>query len=199
MGAGTGRVHVFRATRAARRRRSRALPHRDAADLPPHGLLRDLHVPPGAQRLLLERLASASVGGRCTRPARIASRRSTRTSICRRSGRGVPRRAPRACRAGDRVRDADCERLPAVQAELARAGPRGWGYDHRGAMIRVLGGVGDPATRTGESRRRAGRESLFLHGVSDRRRPRRHRARDATRDRRTTSRIRPTARRCRAA
>ncbi len=23
----------------------------------------------------------------------------------------------------------------------------GWGYDHRGAMIRVLGGVGDPATR----------------------------------------------------
>src|SRR5690606_34314889 len=23
----------------------------------------------------------------------------------------------------------------------------GWGYDHRGAMLRVLGGVGDPATR----------------------------------------------------
>jgi glutamine synthetase len=23
----------------------------------------------------------------------------------------------------------------------------GWGYDHRGAMVRVLGGVGDPATR----------------------------------------------------
>ena len=53
-----------RAAGARSGRSCAAVPHRDAADLPPHGLLRDLHVPPGAQELLFERLASASVRDR---------------------------------------------------------------------------------------------------------------------------------------
>ena len=61
-----------------------------------------------------------------------------------------------------------------------------WCYDHRGVMIRVLGGAGRSGHPDGEPDRRAIRQSLSLYLVADRRRPRRHRQQRSSRDRRTT-------------
>ena len=57
----------------------------------------------------------------------------------------------------------------------------GWGYDHRGAMLRVLGAPGDPASRI---ENRAGEpcgQSVSVHRLADRRRPRRRRQQDRSR------------------
>ena len=97
MGAGAGRVHVLGATGAEGGRRPGALPDRDAAGLPPAGPLRDLHVPPRAEGLLLERLA----------PASIARRRADRREPVR---AGARRRPPLAARAG--ASSAACSRTP---------------------------------------------------------------------------------------
>ena len=59
-----------------------------------------------------------------------------------------------------------------------------WGYDHRGVMLRVLGGEGDPATRIENRDRRARGQSLSLHPFAGRRRPRRHRGQPAAAARR---------------
>ena len=56
-----------------------------------------------------------------------------------------------------------------------------WAADNRGVMIRVLGQPGDRCDASGKSRRRADGESVSLHGVADLCRPRRHRARKASR------------------
>ena len=56
----------------------------------------------------------------------------------------------------------------------------GWAYDNRGAMIRVLGGPDDPATRLENRDGRARRQSVSLYRVASRRRARRHRAGTAT-------------------
>ena len=45
-----------------------------------------------------------------------------------------------------------------------------WGLDHRGVMLRVLGGRGDPATPHREPHRRAVGKSLSLYRLADRRR-----------------------------
>ncbi len=63
---GPGQLECTFAARPALEAADHALlvPHRHAPDLPPDGLLRHLHVPPGAQGLLFQRLAPASVAGR---------------------------------------------------------------------------------------------------------------------------------------
>ena len=174
MGAGTGRVHVLGAGRAQSRRRPGALPDRDAPGLPPDGPFRDLHVPPCPEGLLLERLAPAPVARRrADRREPVRARARRRAPLA--AGTRVPRRAARARRAGDGVRDAHGERLPAIQAELARARSRRLGLrpprrDDPRPRRRRRSGDAD-----GEPRRRAGREPVPVHGLAARRRPRRHR------------------------
>ena len=74
-----------------------------------------------------------------------------------------------------------------------------WCYDHRGVMVRVLGGARRPRDPAGESGGGAGGQSLSLHLSADRRRPRRDGARSSIRARRTRSLMPPTARACRRA
>ena len=50
-----------------------------------------------------------------------------------------------------------------------------WGRDNRGVMIRVLGGAGRYRDAAGKPDRRAGRQSLSLHGLANSLRPRRRR------------------------
>ena len=97
VGTGPGRVHLRGATRAGGGRHARAVPHRDAADLPAHGLLRDLHVPAGAHELLFERLASASVAGRRDERAQPVHAGARAASRSRRSA-ATSRRAAAARR-----------------------------------------------------------------------------------------------------
>jgi glutamine synthetase len=51
-----------------------------------------------------------------------------------------------------------------------------WAYDNRGAMLRVLGGPDDPATRMENRTGEPCSQSLSLHSLADRRRPCRHQA-----------------------
>ncbi len=75
----------------------------------------------------------------------------------------------------------------------------GWGYDNRGAMIRVLGGAGRSGDAAGKPQRRARGQSLSLHPVAGRHRPCRHRSRACNRRRPTTRPTRPSGRCCRKA
>ena len=50
-----------------------------------------------------------------------------------------------------------------------------WCYDHRGVMVRVLGGPGDPATRLENRVGEPAANPYLYHRVADRGRPRRHR------------------------
>src|SRR5260221_411101 len=59
------------------------------------------------------------------------------------AARSAPRRSSPATRTTPRPTWTSCSRCSA--SSLAPT-PR-WGFDHRGAMVRVLGGKGDPATR----------------------------------------------------
>src|SRR5262249_48232836 len=61
VGAGPTRMHLCRAASAGGRRPCAAVPHGGATNLSPDGVFRNVHVPAGAQRLLCERLAPASV------------------------------------------------------------------------------------------------------------------------------------------
>ena len=85
VGTGAARVHLRRAAGAGSRRPCAAVPHRDAANLPPHGIFRHVHVPAGAQGLLLQRLAPASVAGRRAGADATCSCRSASATVCRRS------------------------------------------------------------------------------------------------------------------
>ena len=51
----------------------------------------------------------------------------------------------------------------------------GWGVDQRGAMIRVIGGADDPATRLENRAGEPAANPLSLYRIADRRRARRHR------------------------
>ena len=112
------------ARRAHRRRQPAAVPHRDAADLPAHGLFRDLHVPARRSR------ATTRAAGICT--SRWSTRRAGRNlfmperagDVLSPLGRNFVGGLAAARRAGDRVRDADRQRLSPLPAELARARPR---------------------------------------------------------------------------
>ena len=178
-----------------RRRRPGALPHRDAAGLPPAGPLRDLHVPPRAEGLLLERLASASIAGRRTdrrQPIHAGARR--RAAVAARRGflgGLLAHAAPATAFATPTVNGYRRFKPNSLAPDRA-----GWGYDHRGAMIRVLGGVGDPATRM-ENRGGEPAANPYLYMASQLVSGRDGIEHATIRDRRTTSRTRPTARRCR--
>src|ERR1700761_8350218 len=124
MGPRPGRMHVRAAQRARGRRQRVFVPHRDAADLPAARLLCDLHVPAGPERLLSERLAPASVTGR------------------RRERQEPAGAAPGSAFATPTVNGYRRFRTNSLAPDRA-----GWANDNRGAMIRVLGGHGDPATR----------------------------------------------------
>ena len=153
-----------RATALRRGRQRAAVPHRDPADLPPPRLFRDLHVPARRSR------ATIPAAGICI--SRSPMPASGRNLFMPRSGRA------KCCRRSADLISAGCCSMPCPRTVFAtptvngyrRFRPNslapdraGWGYDHRGAMIRVLGGArrsGDPA---GEPHRRAGRQSLSLH------------------------------------
>ena len=85
VGTGAARMHLRRAAGAGGRRPCAAVPHRDAANLPPDGIFRHLHVPAGAQGLLLQRLAPASVARSTAGAGATCSCRSASPTVCRRS------------------------------------------------------------------------------------------------------------------
>ena len=62
VGTGSGRMHLCAARRAQRGRQPAAVSHRDAADLPPHGLFRELHVPSRIEG------STTRAAGTCTNP-----------------------------------------------------------------------------------------------------------------------------------
>src|SRR5262249_60675474 len=85
VGTGAGRVHVRRATGAGGGGSRAPLSHRDAANLPSDGTFRHVHVPAGAQGLLLQRLASPSVAPRRQERAQpVDARTPTRTFVAAR-------------------------------------------------------------------------------------------------------------------
>ena len=126
------------------------------------GYLATFMARPGAQGLLCERLAPAPVAGRCQEPAEPVHAASATASRSRRSAAAI---SPGCCsmRGRHRVRDADRQRLSPLPAELARARPRHLGHDHRGVMVRVLGGAGRSGDADREPDRRARRQPLSLH------------------------------------
>ena len=199
---GPGQVECTFAARAgARGRRQRAaVPHRDAADLPPHGLLRDLHVPARRSRatiraagICISRWSTRKTGRNLFMPERerrAASRRSAATS----SAGCCSTPSPATAFATPTVNGYRRYRPNSLAPDRAT-----WGYDHRGVMIRVLGGAGRsgdaageprsasrPPTRISTSRRRSSPASTASSTSS-------------IPGRRTTSPTRPTGRCCRRA
>ena len=146
VGTRAGRMHVRAARPPRSRGQRRSVPHRDPADLPPHGLFRDLHVPAGAQGILLERLASAPVAGRYHQRAQPVHAGDAADSF-RRSAKhylgGLLHHAAPATAFARRPSTAIAATAPNSLAPDRAT----WCYDHRGVMIRVLGAPGDPATR----------------------------------------------------
>jgi len=115
-------VHVRGAAGARGGGSCTPLSHRDAANLPPDGTFRHLHVPAGAQGLLLQRLAPPSVAGRPQERAQpVHARTRARTFVAARPR--LSRRLDDICRRRDRVCHADGQRLSAISAELARTRP----------------------------------------------------------------------------
>ena len=164
MGPGPGRMHVRAARRAGSRRRHAAVPHRHAADLPAHGLFRDLHVPPGAQGLLFERLASASIAGRRRERPQSVHAGEARANACRRSAAhflgGAARSMPLPGTAFATPTVNGYRRFRPNSLAPDRAG---WGLRPPRRHDPGAGRPGDPATQAREPGRRAGRQSLSLH------------------------------------
>ena len=190
MGPRPGRVH-FRAARGAGGGRQRVpVPHRDAADLPPPRLFRDLHEPAGAARAIMR------AAGTCI--SRWSMRRAAKESVrCGKGASEVLSPLGQSYLAGllDYAVPGTVFATPTVngyrrfRANSLAPDRAGWGYDNRGAMIRVLGGPGDPATRL-ENRIGEPAANPYLYiAVAGRRRARRHRSRTCSRRRPTT---RPT-------
>ena len=150
---GPGQVEcTFAAARRARSRRQHgAVPHRHQADRAAHGLLRDLHVPARPQEPLFERLASASVadrgeGAHHERGANLFM--PARASECLSPlglnylGGLLKHAVPATVFTTPTVNGFRRFRANSLAPDRA-----GWGYDHRGAMLRVLGAPGDAASR----------------------------------------------------
>ena len=168
------RVHVQDAERPHRCRHHDPVPLGGETDRAPPRPAGELHVPPGFAACDVERLAPASVADReeaqhqrlrIERPRRALDRRPL-----------LSRRLDRACALHGRVLDADRQRLQALPCLFAGAGSR-----HLGPRQSRRDGAGDrsagrPGNASGKPHRRAGGQSLSLHGVADLRRARRHRA-----------------------
>ena len=165
MGAGPGRMHLRAARRADSRRQPAPVPHRDAADLPAAwAIFATFMCRPALKGFyssgwhLHQSLTDAQERG-ATCSCRSAPARSLSPL-----GHALSRRAPAACA---------CRRpsftTPTVNG-YRRFRPNSlapdratWGYDHRGVMLRVLGGAGrsgDAASRTASASRRPIRISI---------------------------------------
>ena len=167
MGPGTGGMHFRTPHRARSGRQSRSFPDRDAPGLPAPRLSRDLHVPAGAQRLLLKRLASAPV----------ADKRENRTeSLYAEVIRGgafplgkqylgglLHHALASTVLANPTVNAYRRFRINSLAPDRAA-----WGLDHRGVMLRVLGGTKDPATPHRKPHGRAVGKSVSLYRLADR-------------------------------
>ena len=101
MGPGPSRVHVCPSRRAGRRRQRAAVPHRDPAGVPAARLFRHLHGAPGVQGFLSERLAPASVAGRCVERRQSVDAEKIRRAARRRSAYPV---SPAFCNTQCRAR-----------------------------------------------------------------------------------------------
>ena len=113
-----------------------------------------------------------SLVDRKTRPQRLRRRRTG----CRRSAAiSSPAcwRMPRAAAAFTTPTVNGYKRYRAYSLAPDRAI---WGRDNRGVMMRVLGQPGDAVDASGKPRRRAGGQSISLHGLADLCRARRRRA-----------------------
>ena len=95
-----------------------------------------------------ERLAPASVAGRCGERRQSVDAENIRRRLCCR--RSACRISPACCNTRCRARCSPRRPSTAIAASSRtrwRPTAPAWAYDHRGAMIRVLGGADDPATR----------------------------------------------------
>ena len=190
----------FRAAHRARSSGQRAVvPHRHAANLPAARLFRDLHVPAGAEGFLFQRLASASIAGRCGDRRQSVHAAEAPAKFFRRSASLISRALLQYAVPGTVFATPTVNGYRRFRPNSLAPDRATWAYDHRGAMIRVLGGVGRSGDAAGEPRRRAGGQSLSLHPVADRHRARRHR--DQTRHcrRQATNLTPPNGRCCRRA
>ena len=155
---------------------------------------------PGAQGLLFERLASASVADRRGKSGRnLFMPERERRVACRRSAATFSAGCCSMPPPATAVRDADRQRLSPLPAELARARPRHLVLRPSRRDDARAGRAGRSGDPDGEPDRRAGGQSVSLYRVADRRRPRRHRAASSIRGRRTTSPTAPSGRCCRRA
>ena len=158
MGPRTGRMHVRAARRADRRRQRAHLPHRDAADLPAHGLFRDLHDAARRSRDFYSsgwHLHQSLV--ECAHRAATSSCRSQPAHAFRPSGRNYLGGLLDHAVPSHRVRHADRQRLSALQAELAGARSRVVGLRSSrrdGARAGRRGRSGDAAWKTASASRR---------------------------------------------
>ena len=80
----------------------------------------------------------------------------------------------RVCPRRDRIRHADCQRLPALSRLCARTRPRHLGARQSRRHGARAGRARRSVNASGKPHRRAGRQSLFVHGRTDLCRPRRH-------------------------
>src|SRR5262245_38170143 len=167
VGTGPTRMHLRRAAGAGGRGPCAAVPHGGATNLSPDGVFRHVHVPAGAQRLLCERLAPASVFARSEERAQsVHGGARPRTSVS--AGPYLSWRITAICRTLDGVCDADGQWLPAISAELART--------RSGVMVLRpsrrhdprAGRAGRRSHAAGEPDRRARRQSLPLYSFADR-------------------------------
>ena len=142
-----GRVHARGAARARLGRRDGAVPERREADLPAQRLSRDVHVPAAHSERDVERLASAPVAAAHRRRRERLHARGRRARRCRRPGGSSSPGCSRTRAARPR---SPRRRSTATSATgRTRSPPTGSSGDATtaGAMLRVIGGQGDPATR----------------------------------------------------
>ena len=179
-------------------RRDGAVPQRGEADLPAPRLPRHLHVPAAHPQRDVERLAPAPVacGGSPTARTRSlpAGRRARR---CPRPGGTSSPGCSRTRAARPRSRRRRSTATSATARTRSRPTASIWGRDNRGAMLRVIGGPGDPATRI-ENRIGEPAANPYLYFASQIwSRARRHRAQARSRARRPTRPTKRRRRRCR--
>ena len=183
----------LRRGRAAGRRQPGAVPHRDPATLPPHGLFSRPSCAARDQGLLFQRLAPAPVAGRRAATGRNLFMPRGRVRASRRSAGIISAvfcstRAPATVFANPTVNGYRRFRANSLAPDRA-----GLGHRSSRRLLRVLGGVGIRATRIENRLGEPVGQSLSLHPVADRHRPRRHRQCARSRGRRTPIPTMPTA------